>query len=163
MEISVTIRLAELPQDLSDIYTVRYQVFQLEQGIEPSLEFDGKDLNAIHILAHIGKRAIGTVRIRILNNGQTAKLERVAVLSGYRGQGIGSHMVDLAVNLLIHQGIPQVVLHAQLPTEHFYQQLGFTRLGEPFTEAGIPHVKMGRDLPVSVACDQTPLLALAVS
>jgi predicted GNAT family N-acyltransferase len=44
------------------------------------------------------------------------------------------------------RGDRQVGLHAQRTAEGFYRRLGFTPQGEPFEEAGIPHIEMRRAL-----------------
>lgn len=127
------------------IKVVRIQVFQVEQGVAPSLEFDGQDQAAKHILAYLDNQPIGTVRIRYLDN-QTAKIERLAVLSHARGQGIGKQLMEKAVEIAANQGIKEVVIHAQEYVQGLYQKLGFTLEGERFDEAGIPHVKMRKKL-----------------
>ncbi|MGQ4645866.1 GNAT family N-acetyltransferase [Lyngbya aestuarii] len=127
------------------IKAVRIQVFQVEQGVAPSLEFDGEDQAAKHILAYLDNQPIGTVRIRYLDN-QTAKIERLAVLSHARGQGIGKQLMEKAVEIAANQGIKEVVIHAQEYVQSLYQKLGFTLEGERFDEAGIPHVKMRKKL-----------------
>ena len=38
------------------------------------------------------------------------------------------------------------MLHAQRSAEDFYLRLGFAPRGEPFEEAGIPHIEMSRPI-----------------
>jgi predicted GNAT family N-acyltransferase len=137
----VMIRVATLPADLPQIYRVRYQVFQIEQGVDPSLEFDGKDENALHILASVHSKPVGTARIRFLNP-VTAKVERVAVLPEVRGLGIGKKIMEEVFNLLMEKQVQEVQIHAQEQVRAFYIRLGFEPEGEIFEEADIPHVKM---------------------
>ena len=42
------------------------------------------------------------------------------------------------------EGIPELMLHAQLTSVAFYSSLGFEAYGEEFDEAGIAHVSMRR-------------------
>lgn len=137
----VMIRVATLPADLPQIYRVRYQVFQIEQGVDPSLEFDGRDENALHILASIHGKPVGTARIRFLN-AHLAKVERVAVLPEVRGLGIGRKIMEEILTLLTEKQIEEVQIHAQEQVRAFYTRLGFEPEGEIFEEADIPHVKM---------------------
>lgn len=137
------IKLADLPTDLPEIYSIRSQVFQLEQGVAPELEFDGKDEHAQHLLAYLNNQPVGTTRIRQLD-GQTAKVERVAVLQSARGLGIGKKMMEMALEFLTAAQVLEVRIHAQEQVKDFYQRLGFEPEGEIFEEAGIPHVKMKR-------------------
>ncbi|HBL14022.1 MAG TPA: GNAT family N-acetyltransferase, partial [Cyanobacteria bacterium UBA11162] len=75
-----TLEIVNYTDKLGEIRAVRVQVFQIEQGVDPALEFDGNDETATHILAYLDNQPVGTTRIRYLNN-QTAKIERLAVLA----------------------------------------------------------------------------------
>ncbi len=44
------------------------------------------------------------------------------------------------------QGLPAVELHAQQPVVGFYERLGYVGVGEPYEEAGIPHLTMRKQL-----------------
>jgi predicted GNAT family N-acyltransferase len=123
------------------IQAIRYQVFQVEQGVDSALEFDGQDEAAIHLLAHLDGEPVGTARIRLLSD-QLAKIERVAVLSTCRGQGIGKRLMEEAIVFLNTKDIPEIKINAQLYVKDFYQKLGFEQQGEVFEEAGIPHIEM---------------------
>lgn len=126
----------------TEIRQIRDRVFVQEQQIPADLEFDGQDPYALHALAYQHQQAVGTLRLRILN-AQTVKLERLAVLASFRGQGIGSALTRAALSQSQRQGYQQVVLHAQQYIVPLYAKLGFQAQGEPFTEAEIPHIKMG--------------------
>jgi predicted GNAT family N-acyltransferase len=130
------------------IRQIRQLVFQVEQQVDPALDFDGLDPVAQHILAWQGKRAVGTARIRYLD-GSSVKLERVAVLADCRGQGIGQQIIQTALAWLTAQQIFDCKIHAQSQTVSFYQKLGFIPRGETFYEAGIPHVAMQWHCPAS--------------
>ncbi|MDX6644071.1 MAG: hypothetical protein QOD76_2033, partial [Solirubrobacteraceae bacterium] len=56
---------------------LRQRVFCEEQGVPRTLELDGRDGEAIHIVALRGGDVIGTCRV--LLDGSTAKLGRLAV------------------------------------------------------------------------------------
>jgi len=122
------------------IVRVREAVFQQEQGIAPELDWDGLDATAIHAIAYWQGDPIGTARIRYLQ--AQAKIERLAVLPTYRGQGVGRQMLLGVLDYLANQGFSTAFLYAQTSTQGFYQKLGFTPQGPEFSEAGIPHRKM---------------------
>jgi predicted GNAT family N-acyltransferase len=128
------------------IHRIRTAVFQLEQGIDPSLDWDGLDLKSVHLLATVGSEGVGCARLREYADASALKLERLAVLKPYRHQGIGGEMVQTAIAYSQSQGYTTLVLHAQQPTVDFYKQLGFTAVGEPFEEAAIAHLKMEKML-----------------
>lgn len=135
------IKVAKFSLDFPTIQQIRYLVFQMEQGVPASLEFDGKDEGADHLLAYLDAQPVGTARIRKLDS-QTAKVERVAVLKAARGSGIGRRIMLEALAFLQKANVAEAQIHAQEAVRDFYQRLGFEPEGEIFAEAGIPHVKM---------------------
>ena len=142
---SLMIKVAELPAELPQVFKIRYKVFQIEQGVDPSLEFDDKEDQSEHLLAYLGGKAIGTARIRLLD-AQTAKVERVAVLPEARGLGIGKKLMEAALERLQGTPVSEVQVHAQVQVRDFYQKLGFEVQGDVFEEAEILHVKMRKRL-----------------
>jgi predicted GNAT family N-acyltransferase len=140
---SLEIRIVAFEEASAAIQEIRRAVFQVEQNVDPELDFDGLDETMQHVLAIAQTEAVGTARIRQLNE-QTAKLERMAVLSAYRGQGIGREMVGAAIAFLDRQNIHQIQLNAQIHAQAFYARFGFEPYGEEFYEAGIAHIAMKR-------------------
>ncbi|MDZ8031379.1 GNAT family N-acetyltransferase [Nostoc sp. DedSLP04] len=138
---NLVIKVAELPKDFPAIQAIRKSVFQEEQGVDPALEFDGKDEISDHLIAYLNVEAVGTARIRYLDE-KTAKIERLAVLSTVRGQGIGKKIMENALQVIANQHIPEVVIHAQEYVKDLYKKLDFVEEGEIFEEANILHVKM---------------------
>ena len=53
---------------------------------------------------------------------------------------------DAVLQAARQRGDREVVLHAQRSAEGFYGRLGFQPRGEPFEEAGIPHIEMFTEL-----------------
>ncbi|WGV23674.1 GNAT family N-acetyltransferase [Halotia branconii] len=142
---NLIIKIAKLPEDFPAIAAIRKSVFQEEQKVDPALEFDGKDEISNHLIAYLDQQAVGTARIRYLDDN-TAKIERLAVLSVARRQGIGKKMTELALEIIANQNIPEVVVHAQVYIKNLYKQLDFIETGETFTEADILHIKMRKKL-----------------
>jgi len=141
----VIIKVVDYPEKISEIQLVRTQVFQIEQGVEPGLEFDGKDETAEHLLAYLDNQPVGTARIRYLDH-QRAKIERLAVLGTARGQGIGKQLMEKALEVAAQKEVKEAVIHAQDYVKGLYQKLGFEQEGERFEEASILHVKMRKPL-----------------
>ena len=128
-------------EELSSLQTVRQQVFQIEQGIDPDLEFDEYDPLAIHWLAYWQENPVGTVRIREYAP-LTAKIERLAVIKALRGQGIATELMEVALKYARQHNYEKIIINAQVYIEPLYRKLGFLGVGEPFDGAGIPHRKM---------------------
>ncbi|VXD12089.1 conserved hypothetical protein [Planktothrix serta PCC 8927] len=141
----IRIKTVNYSEYLTEIRAIRYQVFELEQGVNPELEFDGQDEFAQHLLAYLDDQPIGTLRIRYLDEGN-AKIERLAVLISARGIGIGQQLMECALEAIAQTTIKTVIVNAQIYIENLYLKLGFKPVGEAFEEAGIPHIKMIKTL-----------------
>ena len=121
-----------------DAQAIRYAVFVEEQNIPADLEWDAMDALCLHAVAYDdNNQAIGTGRL--LPDGH---IGRMAVLESARGPGIGAAILLTLMEQAKHRGQMAVQLNAQVTAESFYQREGFTREGELFDEAGIPHVHM---------------------
>jgi predicted GNAT family N-acyltransferase len=138
-------KLVDNESELKDAFRIRRQVFIIEQNVPPNLEYDESDQTALHIVAKDGEKAIGTARVLFLSNNQ-AKLERLAVLKSFRGQGIGSGIISFLEKELKNHGVEKVMLHAQYRAIAFYKSCGFAETGTPFGEVGIKHIKMQKQL-----------------
>lgn len=142
---NLTIKTFVYPEAFSEIKAIRRSVFQEEQGVDPTLDFDGLDETAEQLLASLDNQPVGTARVRYLDH-QTAKIERLAVLSTARGYGIGKKLMEKALDVAAQKKIKKVVIHAQEYVKVLHQQLGFEQVGERFEEAGIYHIKMIKSL-----------------
>lgn len=130
---------------------IRQRVFVEEQACPPEEEWDahdwdGAEADAHHVVAYEDGRPIGTARWRVSEweRRPVAKLERFAVLPDYRGGGRGRRLVVHLMEEARRAGHRTLFLHAQAHLARFYAGLGFETVGERFTEAGIPHVRMIR-------------------
>jgi predicted GNAT family N-acyltransferase len=138
-----TVRVAVDPADREACFAIRIAVFVEEQGVPREAELDRHEASAVHLLAEVEGRPVGTMRWRAVPPA-TAKLERVAVLPDARGLGIGRDLMREALRQVAAAGLGAAVLHAQVSAAPFYERLGFRAEGDPFDEEGIEHVRMRR-------------------
>lgn len=141
----VDVRVVDWADARSDAVAVREAVFVEEQGVDSDLERDGRDPEAIHVLATDGDEPVGTARLRPLEDG-VGKVERVAVSENRRGEGIGRDLMDVLEAEAADRELEALTLHAQTHVADFYDDLGYERSSEVFEEAGIPHVEMDKRL-----------------
>ncbi|MBX0294295.1 GNAT family N-acetyltransferase [Haloarcula nitratireducens] len=125
--------------------SVRRTVFIEEQGVSEAEEMDDKDDVATHVLLTEGDEPVATARLRLVGEA-TAKVERVAVLADYRGEGLGVRVMDAVETVAVDRGATDAKLHGQTQVRGFYERLGYEAVGEEFEEAGIPHVEMVKPL-----------------
>jgi predicted GNAT family N-acyltransferase len=121
---------------------IRETVFITEQAVPEELEWDGLDPLCAHVLAwnDLGD-AIGTARMRA-----DGTIGRMAVLKDWRGRAVGRALLQTLLDLAARQGLSRVTLAAQIQALGFYERAGFHAVGDPFMDAGIPHLLMVRDL-----------------
>jgi predicted GNAT family N-acyltransferase len=117
---------------------IRRRVFIEEQAVPESLEWDGLDEGAIHVLAcDSNGHSIGCGRL--LPEG---RIGRMAVLPEWRGKGVGSAMLQALLEIAREQDMAEVSLSAQVTAIPFYEKAGFTVCSEIYQDAGIPHRDM---------------------
>jgi predicted GNAT family N-acyltransferase len=138
---NVSLRAADWKIDRAALRTVREQVFVREQGVPAELEWDEFDPLCQHVVAEAAGEAIGTGRL--LPDGH---IGRMAVVGRWRGQGVGSALLEVLMQWARDRGMRQVRLNAQSRAMTFYQRHGFVAEGEEFIEAGIAHRSMWREL-----------------
>ncbi len=138
-------RIAGL-EDLDAAFAVRRHVFIDEQGIDPSIEWDGKDDAAVHAIAISGTETIGTGRFVDAGERGVVKIGRMAVLPEYRRRGVGATLLRVLEEEATARGAHRAMLHAQTYVSAFYVARGYTPEGERFEEAGIEHIAMWKDL-----------------
>ena len=85
---------------------------------------------------------MGTLRVRCLDEGGTAKIERVAVLPVARGSKVGRALLRAALALAGSAGAHTASLHAQTTAQGFYGKFGLVAFGPEFMEDGIAHIAM---------------------
>lgn len=122
----------------AQLKAVRQQVFIIEQQVPIALEWDEQDEAAQHILAlNHAHEPVGCARL--LANGS---IGRMAVLKAWRGCGIGTALLDMAVAIHLQQGAQTIQLSAQMHAIPFYEKAGFVVCSQPYLDANIMHVDM---------------------
>ena len=128
-------------RDIATCRALRRIVFIEEQGVSEADEVDDKDDEAIHLLATLNGKPVGSARLLVL--GDVGKVGRVCVLAETRGTGLGAKLMQAAVDRFRNvPGVKKVNLGAQTHALGFYERLGFSAIGPEFDDAGIPHREM---------------------
>jgi len=134
---------ANYQTDLEDLQHVRNWVFVVEQQIPPEVEFDELDPQCHHFLARDAQRQpIATGRLTA-----DGRIGRMAVIREWRGQGVGQAVLRTLIEKARSLGLSRVNAHSQVGALGFYEKFGFSREGEVFSEAGIPHQRVHLQIP----------------
>jgi N-acetylglutamate synthase-like GNAT family acetyltransferase len=124
---------------------LRYEVLRKPLGLEfSSVELEAEH-SEIHIVAMQDQLVCGCMVLKKLPAG-SMKMRQVAVKDNLQGQGIGKKMVEFAEQKCRELGVSRIELHARDEAVAFYLQLQYHKVGEPFTEVGIGHFLMEKEL-----------------
>ncbi len=138
----IDINDAQYPQ----VYTLREEMLRKPIGLslkDENLSADAQ--NAIFIAEQNGS-VIGCVMLYPIADDEKIKLRQMAVYNEWQGMGIGRMLVDAAENYAKEKGYSSIILHARTVSEGFYKKLGYDTTSSEFTEVGIPHVVMEKDV-----------------
>jgi predicted GNAT family N-acyltransferase len=123
---------------------LREEVFCGEQGVSLAEERDGRDEEALHLVVVDDGVVVGTCRLLI--EGTTVKLGRMAVSRTRRGLGLARALITEAETRARALGAERMVLAAQLNAQALYDRAGYDAYGDVFLDAGIEHVMMSKAL-----------------
>ncbi len=132
-------RFAELdPVTAYRIFALREQVFVVEQDCVYA-DLDGRDLEpgTVHLWIEVEDTPVSY--LRVLDEGDHARIGRVVTDATHRGHGLGAALVDAA---LVKIGDRRTEIHAQAHLRAWYERFGFEVCGEEFLEDGILHLPM---------------------
>jgi len=142
--VSVEVRRAGGPAELDALLDLRHRVFCVEQGVPKHEEIDGRDGDAIHLVAVRDGRVLGTCRLLVVD--RTVQLSRLAVEPEARREGIATALLRAADREAAAARAKRIVLHAQTYARNLYAADGYEERGRTFVEAGIEHVAMEKRL-----------------
>jgi ElaA protein len=122
------------------LWQLRESVFVVEQQCAYQ-ELDGRDLEpgTRHLWIDSPDGPVGY--LRILDDGDHARIGRVVVAPHKRGQGLSDALMRAALATI---GLRPSVLDAQTPLAGWYETFGYARTGPDFLDDGIRHTPMRR-------------------
>lgn len=125
---------------MTEVFSIRNQVFTNEQGVASDIERDEKDVKAWHAYVYDNEISIGTGRL-IIQEGEFL-IGRIAVLYQFRGQAFGDLIVKMLIDKAFREGAETCFVHSQLQVIEFYKKIGFIPFGDTYEESGIMHQSM---------------------
>ena len=131
--------------ELDAALALREEVFIVEQGVTPEGDRDGRDEEAIQLVAEGEDGAIvGTCRVLV--EGAVGRFGRLAVRASHRRRGIAAALLAEAEREARAAGARRMRLHAQTDALRLYENAGYAAEGEPFMEEGLEHLTMEKPL-----------------
>jgi predicted GNAT family N-acyltransferase len=130
--------------EIAAALALREEVFCGEQGVSLAEERDGLDEEALHLVVVDDGVVVATCRLLV--EGTTVKLGRMAVSRTRRGLGLARALITEAETRARALGAKRMVLAAQLNAQALYDRAGYDAYGDVFLDAGIEHVMMAKTL-----------------
>jgi predicted GNAT family N-acyltransferase len=132
--------------EYDETIALRYKVLRQPLG----KEYDPLDLSKEYDQIHIGiyNREFQLTGCLVLqaSDEKRIKMRQVAVDERFQKKGIGAAMVSFSEKIAREENFETMYCHARITAVPFYIKLGYEKLGDEFTEVGIPHYKMEKRL-----------------
>ena len=141
-------RAVATPDERTDHFRIRHQVFVVEQGLFSSSGGGDRDAHdddpaTIHVVGLADGVICGTVRLYpVPAVAGRWKGDRLAVLAGHRHQGLGAPLVRFAVAAAALHGGLEMEAYIQPANVTFFERLGWRQTGGLVDYADIPHQRM---------------------
>ena len=141
-------RLVDDEWAVTEHHRIRTEVFVHEQQLFRASDRDARDDDpgTIKVLGLRDGVAGGAVRLYPLDRHGLWQGDRLAVLAGARGHGLGGPLVRFAVATAAGRGGQRMVAHIQPRNVAFFRRLGWRVCGDEEIYVGVPHVPMSIDL-----------------
>lgn len=141
-------RIADDALTIAEHHRIRREVFVREQALFQGTDRDDRD-DARATIKVLGLRDDvpgGAVRLYPLDDAGQWQGDRLAVLPGSRGHGLGGPLVRFAVATAARRGGRLMTAHIQPRNVAFFARLGWSVSGEEEIYVGVPHIPMAIEL-----------------
>lgn len=104
-----------------------------------------EEFNQLHFAAYENNNLVAC--LVLLEYGEDKmKMRQVAVDDICQGRGLGTYLVMASEAIAKEHGKKIMFCHARATAVPFYESLEYSKVGEEFTEVGLPHFKMEKKL-----------------
>ncbi|WP_073081669.1 GNAT family N-acetyltransferase [Chitinophaga jiangningensis] len=136
--------------DYHNMVALRDEILRKPLGLTFSEDYLQQEINDVLIGAFYtdndSTSIVGCCILTPYEEEDVVQLRQMAVASNVQRKGIGSDIISYAEDLARNDGFKVLMMHARQEATGFYQKLGYTRIGQEFTEVGIPHFEMRKNL-----------------
>lgn len=123
---------------LAGVHYVRTETMVKGFRIPLHKEFDeGDSEESLYVLVLDDIYPVAACRIHVSDNEETAKIERVSVLSEYRKKGVGRLLIEEAENWIRESGVKKICIYSRDEAVGFYEALGYKADYNRQTDTGI--------------------------
>lgn len=142
----ITVQIIEFASPEYDAtVALRYDVLRKPIGLDFTEDQLATEYADIHLAAYAEDALAGCLILSPIDE-KIVKMRQVAVDESMQNKGIGKALVLYSESLAKYFGYAKIILHARQNAVPFYENLDYKILKEPFTEVGIPHRYMEKEL-----------------
>jgi GNAT superfamily N-acetyltransferase len=124
---------------------LREAVLRRPLGLVWTAEELAKEKTSFHIGCFRDDELVGAL-VLTPEDGATVRMRLVAVAPEYQGQGVGSALIACAEDVARRLDYRRVVARARETAVPFYRKHGYRIEDEPFTQVGLPHRVVWKEL-----------------
>lgn len=129
-----------------ELIALRDLVLRKPLGLQFTEEQLSQEYNSIHLACYnVHNQLLACLVLKPISDIDI-KMRQVAVSPDYQKQGAGTFLVDASEIVARAEGFKKMVLSARLPAVPFYERLDYHTKGDVYTEVGIDHMEMWKDL-----------------
>lgn len=132
-------------KEYSEMVELRYLILRKPLGLNFTEEYLAKEKNDFLCVCIENDKIIGACILTPIDN-KIIQLRQMAVANEHQGKGIGKKLIDFAEQTAITGGFDKITLHARKTAVPFYEKLNYIVIGDEFTEVGILHLEMEKDI-----------------
>ena len=131
--------------EYQDEVALRASILRRPLGLSLDADQLTAEADSHHIGCYCGEKLVGCLVLKPINDAQI-QMRQVAVDEDMQGKGIGRMMMKHSEEFATKLGFQEMLLHARESAVPFYEGLGYTKIGDQFTEVTIPHWTMTKTL-----------------
>ncbi len=143
-DISIT-HVTHSAPEYAEVWQLREDVLRRPLGMSLKNEDLGMDAEDIIFIAKHDGKVIACLMLHHIG-GPIMKLRQMAVAETWQGKNIGRLLVTEAEKYCALNGFTTIILHARQVVCGFYESLDYYITSSVFTEVGIPHLIMKKEL-----------------
>lgn len=128
-------------KEYSEMVELRYQILRKPLGLDFSEEYLSKEKSDYLCVCEEDTKTIGACILTPIDNN-IIQLRQMAVALDYQSKGIGKMLIAFAEQTATDNSFNKITLHARKTAVPFYEKLGYSIVGDEFTEVDIPHYEM---------------------
>lgn len=140
-----TVVVSPQSAEYAEVFALREEILRKPLGMSLHNEDLSRDLTDVILAGRIAGKIVCCLMLHHVNN-EEVQLRQMAVYNEWQGKGVGRQLVQEAERLATAKGYKKMILHARDVAKGFYSSMQYRTVGDEFTEVGIPHYHMEKEL-----------------